>query len=133
MPAKKPATPKQKFQIMVNRNQSYQFEVQAESAEKACQKLQRKLYVEDTMQTEAKQKAIFYRWSDPKEPREEWAIMRTAPSDGGDFLLLQSWDGRTFIPMGKGEPDDGIVQIMTRLVKQASKNDRQRKKAGVGK
>ena len=59
MPAKKPAKPKQKFQIMVNRHQSYQFEVEAESPEKACQKLYRQLQVEDTMQTEAKQKALF--------------------------------------------------------------------------
>jgi hypothetical protein len=129
MPAKKPAKPQRKFQIMVSRHQSYQFEVEAESAEKACQKLHRRLQVEDTMQTEAKQKAIFYRWSDPQEPREEWAIMRTTPSDGGDFLLLQSWDGKTFIPMGKGMAGDGIVQVMTRLVKQAAKQDRQRKKA----
>ena len=59
--------------------------------------------------------------------------MRTAPSEGNDFLLLQSWDGSTFIPMGKGEAGDGIIQVMTGLVKQAAKKDRQRKKAGVEK
>ena len=116
MPAKKPAKPKHTYQILVNRQQSYQFEVEAESAEKACQKLQRQLQTEDTLQTDTEQKPLFYRWSDPKEPREEWAIMRTSPTPACKFLLLQAWDGQEFLPMGEGKVGEDIVQVMRRIV-----------------
>jgi hypothetical protein len=127
MPAKKSAKSKHKYQILVNRQQSYQFEVEAESAEKACQKLQRQLQAEDTMQTESEQKPLFYRWSDPKEPREEWAIMRSTPSEAGNFLLLQAWDGNHFLTMGEGKVGDDIVQAMRKIVDPRAKKDKPKK------
>lgn len=130
MPAKKPAKSRHKYQILVNRQQTYQFDVEAESAEKACLKLQRQLEAEDTLQTEAKDKPLFSRWSDPKEPREEWSIMRTTPSsEAGDFLLLRVWDGNQFLTMGEGKTGEDIVQVMRRLFEPRAKKDKPRKKA----
>ncbi len=129
MATKKPAKSKHSYQIMVNRQISYQFEVEAESAEKACQKLQRQLRVEDTAQSEAGGKLLFCRWSEPTEPREEWAVMRTTPPEPCDFLLLQAWDGRQFFTMGEGKVGNDIVQVMRSLVDPRAKKEKPRKKA----
>ena len=115
----------------MNRQQTYQFDVEAESAEKACLKLQRQLEAEDTLQTEAKEKPLFSRWSDPKEPREEWSVMRTTPSEAGDFLLLQVWDGSQFLTMGEGKAGEDIVQVMRRLFDPRGKREKPKKKVSA--
>ena len=129
MPAKKTSAPKHTYQMMVTRHITYQFEMEAKTAEQACQKLQRRLRTDDTLQTEAGGIPLFYQWSDPKEPCEEWAVMCTTPSKADRNLLLFAWDGQKFIALGEGEIGDDIAQVMRNLYDPRAKRAKRKKTA----
>lgn len=128
MPAKKPAKQKHKYQILVNSYQVYQFDVEAESAEKACSTLQRKLRADGILMQEVPQKPVFSAWTIPSEPQEKWAVMRTTPLEGKNSLLLCQWDGTKLSGIAEAELGEGIVQVLKRVVDPRSGKSKLKKK-----
>jgi hypothetical protein len=128
MPAKKRAAPKHTYQIMVERHLVYRYDVEDVSAEKACRLLQRRLLTEDATEIEAEGKLLIDHWGDPREPGEEWAIMRTSASEVGNFLLLQTWNGKNFVVLGEGEVGDDISQVMRKLFDPRAKRAKPKRK-----
>jgi len=129
MPAKKPAKQKHKYQILVNSYQTYQFDVEAESAEKACSTLQRKLRDDGRVMRNCPEKPVFSAWTIPSEPHEQWAVMRTTPIGGTNFLLLSKWDGKSVTGFAEAEIGDNIVQALMRVVDPRSSKSKLKKKA----
>lgn len=116
MATKKQAQPKQKYQFLITRHQTYQFEMEAKTAEDACKVLQRKLRIDHPEASAHDGKPVFSYWSDPNEPREEWAVMRTAPVENADFLLVQEWNGKQFVTIGEAELGDSIENAFRKIV-----------------
>lgn len=109
------ATPKQKYQLLVSRSQTFQFEVDAKSPEEACKLLQKQLSAEDIHYYEHKREPVFSSWNVPSEPREEWAIMNTIQTKNSDSLQVQAWNGKQFLPIGDAEPGDSIEQAFRKI------------------
>lgn len=107
--------PSYKYQCLVTRSETFQFEVEAASADAACRKLQRDLKAAEETQGVHRGKLIFASWSEPNEPGEEWMVMRTTPAEGLKSLLVQFWDGRELSVIGEVEPNHNIEQAVREL------------------
>lgn len=116
MTTKKQTQPKQKYQFLVTRHQTYQFEIEAKTAEDACKLLQRKLQVDTQEKDVPDSQLVFSSWNDPAEPREEWAVMRTTPAEHCDFLLVQAWNGKRFSAVGEAEIGDSIETALRKIL-----------------
>ena len=129
MPVKKQAKQKHEYQILVTRYQTYRFNVEAESAEKACSVLHRSLRSDELTETECQEKPVFSTWSNPSQPQEQWLVMRTTPIAEGDKLLLSEWNGKQITGIAEAKKGEDIVSALRHVVDPRPKNSKLKKKA----